>query len=168
MATEYFYKSVRQGKYYDALKKVLKVINTANLQISGKAERNYEDRIAALLESSYGEAVNPDLDLEFVDQRSEQKVLTRVTLFNCDHRPDMSIGKSGIALEVKRVSHGSAIREAIGQSFVYRRGYRFVVVILIDKSGKEKQIKKLFEDKGKAEFALAKFLQEKGIYVLVK
>lgn len=68
-------------------------------------ERKYEDRIAS--------ALQPHFD-DFIDQRNIQQTMTRVTIFAHDHRPDISIGKDGIAVEVKLINGGQSFLQAIG------------------------------------------------------
>jgi len=168
MKKEYFKKNFRYGKFYDALCKALELIDDANLEITAQKERNFEDRIAAHLGQQFGEKKNRDIDTKFIDQRGVKDVLTRVTLFRCDHRPDMSIGKDGIAIEIKKVDHGNRIREALGQAIVYRNGYRFVIVVLADTSGSDKKIRESFQEEDSPEYNLMQFFLDLGIYIIVK
>ena len=53
-----------------------------------------------------------------------------VYCFGKKHRPDLTLGDDGIAVEVKFITyHG--LTSAIGQGFLYRQQYKFVVLILV-------------------------------------
>ena len=167
MNEQFFKKGAKKGKYYEALLSALELINHTYLNIRATQERNYEDRIAASIGAKFGTPQNGDPETKFMDQRDRQEPLTRVTLFNCDHRPDMSIGRDGVAVEVKRVEHGSSIRNAIGQCITYRHGYRFVILVAVDESAKDKPIKKLFATPMSPEAKLKEQLEELSIYVVI-
>lgn len=156
----------KRGKYYEALKRTIDAVRNANLNITSTRERNYEDKIAGYLGRRFSPPVENDPDLKFIDQRDVQESLTRVDLFNCSHRPDMSIGRDSIAIEVKRINHGTHIKQAIGQALVYRKQYRFVILLIADVSARDKPIKTLFDSEGSDEHELALLLKEFGIYVV--
>ena len=117
--------SQRRGAYWEDCQRAIKVIKNMNLQKSDEYERLFEGRISQVLD---GMSFND----KFIDQRSTQDVLTRVTLFGKDHRPDMSVGDDGTAIEVKLVFDGNKVKEALSQAIFYRVHYRFVIVILVD------------------------------------
>ena len=82
-------------------------------------------------------------------------------------RPDMSIGTDGVAIEVKYIKAGWSFREAIGQSMIYRLGYRFVIVVWVDTT-KEKVYKNLIQDENSDESKFIKELEENNIYCVIK
>ncbi len=135
-----FKASKRNGKYWKDLQNATHLIKKMSLDISGTEERKYEDRLSGLLSVHF--------ESNFIDQRSLKQVVTRISLFNHDHRPDMSIDTDGTAIEVKMATSGQSFRDAIGQALIYRTGYRFVLIIWIDRT-KDKTYKKLIEDKTK-------------------
>lgn len=149
----------RTGIHWKNLQKAIRAIKKIPLDIRGDNERKFEDRISGALTVAFRDA--------FIDQRNTQQVMTRVSLFDHDHRPDMSIETDGVAIEVKVIKSGHSFREAIGQSLIYRLGYRFVVVIWIDKS-KKKTYKSLIEDKKSDENKFLKQLEENNIYCIIK
>ncbi|TGL45330.1 hypothetical protein EHQ61_18865 [Leptospira wolffii] len=115
-----FLPSRKTGYFWESVEKIIKIVHKVSLDINSEDERKFEDRLSG--------ALQPNFD-DFIDQRNIQQVMTRITAFGHDHRPDMSIAKDGIAIEVKVIRTGASIREAIGQAFIYRLGYRFVVII---------------------------------------
>lgn len=149
----------RTGIHWKNLQKAIRTIKKIPLDIRGDSERKFEDRISGALTLVFKDA--------FIDQRNTQQVMTRVPLFDHDHRPDMSIETDGVAIEVKVIKSGQSFREAIGQSLIYRLGYRFVLVIWIDKS-KKKTYKSLVEDKKSDENKFLKQLEENNIYCIIK
>jgi len=117
----------RSGKSWEDCEHAIKAIYRLNIKKTDRTEKHFENRIAALMEMQdfpSGE--------RFIDQRSIHDVVTRITLFSSDHRPDMSIGKDGIAIEVKAADHGNKVKQAISQALFYRIGYRFVIVVIVD------------------------------------
>lgn len=154
-----FKSAKRTGIHWKNLQKAIRIIKRMPLDIRGDSERKFEDRISGAYTLTFKSA--------FIDQRNLQQVMTRVSLFDHDHRPDMSIETSGVAIEVKVIKSGQSFREAIGQSLIYRLGYRFVLIIWIDKS-KKKTYKTLVEDKKSNENKFLKQLEENNIYCIVK
>ena len=58
--------------------------------------------------------------------------ITQASLFGFSHRPDISLGNDGTALEIKVVGSGQGIRDVLGQALAYRMHYRFVILVVID------------------------------------
>lgn len=79
----------------------------------------------------------------------------------------MSLFKDGVAIEVKVIKNGQSIRQAIGQAFLYRMRYRFVVVVWVDLSTK-KEYKELLLDKKSDEARFVEELKEHNIFCVVK
>lgn len=154
-----FKKAKRGGNiYWNELQKAIGIIERINLNMKYEKESQFEDRISG--------ALQPNFD-NFIDQRNIQQKMTRVTIFGHDHRPDMSIGIDGTAIEVKLGKTGQSFREAIGQSFIYRMNYRFVLIIMVDIS-KNKIYKEQFKDENCEEQKFIKELQENNIYMIIK
>lgn len=154
-----FKPSKRTGIHWKNLQKAIRLIKNVPLEIRGDSERKFEDRISGALALSF-----KDL---FIDQRNLQQVMTRVTLFDHDHRPDMSVDVDGVAIEVKVIKSGQSFREAIGQSLIYRLGYRFVIVIWVDVT-KKKTYKELMTNKKSDEYKFIQELEESNIFCIVK
>lgn len=50
--------------------------------------------------------------------------ITKASLFGFIHRPDVSIGIDGTAIEIKVISTGQSVRDILGQAIAYRMHYR--------------------------------------------
>ena len=148
----------RTGKHWSNLQKAKNIIEKLSLDIRAIDERKFEDRISGALQPNFE---------DFIDQRNIQQVMTRVTLFGHDHRPDMSIDIDGIAIEVKTAKSGQSFREAIGQSMIYRMGYRFVLVVWVDYT-KDKMYKTQCSIKDSDEDKFIKQLEENNIFCIIK
>ena len=148
----------RKGIHSENLAKAKGIIERLSLDINAKNERKFEDRISG--------ALQPNFD-KFIDQRNTKQVMTRVTVFGHDHRPDMSIEEDGVAIEVKAVKTGSSFREAIGQSMIYRLGYRFVIVLWVDTT-KGKIYKNLCDDPNSNESLFIKEMEDYNIFCIIK
>ncbi len=153
-----FLRSRKDGHLFKNLKESIKIIHRVSLDLNKNDERTFEDRISGALQPQFE---------KFIDQRNIQQKMTRITLFEFDHRPDMSIETDGVAIEVKVIRNGSSIREAIGQAMVYRTGYKFILVILVDIS-KGKVIKNKFEEKNSSENKFLRELEKDNIFFVVK
>lgn len=119
----------RRGLHWEDCEQAIMALTRLELNETDRTEQQCERRVAALLDSmrfSGGERL--------VDQADIHQVVSRITLFGSDHRPDMSIGKDGTAVEVKVADHGNKVKQAIGQAIFYRLGYRFVIVVLVDRT----------------------------------
>jgi len=150
-----FKPSKRTGFHWKNLQKTIRTIKRVPLDIRGDRERKFEDRIAGALTLPFKEF--------FIDQRNTKQVMTRVSLFDHDHRPDMSIDTDGVAVEVKVIKSGQSFREAIGQALIYRLGYRFVLIIWIDTT-KNKTYYDLITSRKSPEYKFLKKLEENNIF----
>ena len=148
----------RTGIHWKNLCSAKEIIERLSLDIKAYDERKFEDRISGALQPNFK---------KFIDQRNIKQVMTRVTLFGHDHRPDMSIDKDGVAIEVKNAKTGSSFREAIGQSMIYRLGYRFVIVLWVD-STKDKMYKNLCNDPDSNESLFIKEMEDCNIFCIIK
>ncbi len=153
-----FMSAKKHGKYWDNLNKALEIIKRLSLDVKSELESKFEDRISGALQPNFK---------NFIDQRNIQQTMTRITLFGHDHRPDMSIGTNAVAIEVKYIKAGGSFREAIGQSMIYRIGYRFVIIVWVDTT-REKVYKNLIQDENSDESKLIKELEENNIYCVIK
>ena len=69
-------------------------------------------------------------------ESNKQTTLHNMMLFGTQHRPDIELKYNGlrIAIEVKKGSIGSDIRQGFGQCLIYGIKYDFVIFIMIDTS----------------------------------
>lgn len=83
---------------------------------------------------------------EFIWEANKQQILHNMLFCGTSHRPDMEINIHNIslAIEVKKGSNGSSLREGIGQSIVYSSNYDFVTFLYIDTT-KDKHIYNTFK-----------------------
>lgn len=75
----------------------------------------------------------------------KRKTVNNVKSFGVMHRPDMVIETKdfNIAIEIKKGDNGQAIREGIGQSFIYSTVYDFVTYLFIDTSEDKRILKSI-------------------------
>jgi len=150
----------KSGVHYSNLTKALRTIKgMKNLDIYGKDERKFEDRLAGALGLKFGK--------DLIDQRSKKQPMTSVPLFDHTHRPDMSIGTDGVAIEVKVITSGGSFREAIGQGLMYRVKYRFAIIIWIDPT-KNKTYIEAINRRNSDEKKFLSFLEQQGVYYIIK
>ena len=117
----------RDGKYWEDCEYIIMSLSKLDLGRTEMTEKEFEDRVAWFLEKQ----LFPSGE-QFFDYRSYHDPAGEVALFSSDHRPDMSIGRDGTAIEVKAADHGSKVKQAISQGLFYRIGYRFVIILLVD------------------------------------
>ncbi|UCH61911.1 MAG: hypothetical protein JSU77_08855 [Fidelibacterota bacterium] len=117
----------REGKYWEDCEYTIKALSRLDLTRTEMTEKEFEDRVARFL----GEQLFPGGE-KFIDHRKYHDAASATAFFSSDHRPDMSIGKDGTAIEVKAADHGNKVKQAISQALFYRIGYRFVIVLLVD------------------------------------
>ena len=80
----------------------LKKASKTNLLLKGQDEKNFEHTIVAQLQSS------PRIRKNLITQIGVDEVqkMTKASLFGFSHWPDVSIGNSGTAIEIKVVQGG--------------------------------------------------------------
>jgi hypothetical protein len=103
-----------------------------DLTLKGKTEQNFEHTIISYLRSS------GELSRNLITQLGENEVekFTPADLYGFRHRPDVAIGQSGTAIEIKAITGSQAIRDVLGQALAYRVQYRYVILVLIDRTPK--------------------------------
>ena len=117
----------REGKYWEDCEYTIKALFKLDLRRTEMKEKEFEDRVARFL----GKQQFPSGE-RFIDHRTYHDAASEPVLFSSVHRPDMSIGTDGTAIEVKAANHGNNVKQAISQALFYRIGYRFVIVLLVD------------------------------------
>jgi hypothetical protein len=117
----------RDGKYWEDCEYTIKTLFKLDLSRTEMKEKELEDRVAWFLEKQHFPS-----GARFIDHRTTHDTANEITLFSSVHRPDMSIGRDGTAIEVKAANHGNKVKQAISQALFYRTGYRFVIVLLVD------------------------------------
>ncbi len=117
----------RDGKYWEDCEYTIKTLSKLDLSKTEMTEKEFEDRVAWFL----GKQLFASGE-RFIDHRTHHDAASEITLFSSVHRPDMSIGRGGTAIEVKAADHGNKVKQVISQALFYRIGYRYVIVMLVD------------------------------------
>jgi hypothetical protein len=131
--------------------------------LKARAEREYEQNVVSYLQSSRR------LRNNLITQVSDEEVdkITHANLFGFKHRPDVTIGNDGTAIEIKLITSGGGIRDIIGQGFVYRMSYRFVILVIVDNT-EDRNIVDLCSKKNSHEYAFLNYLaEEHNIFSIV-
>jgi hypothetical protein len=144
-----FVPAKKKGQHYDLAMFALKKASKSNLLLKGQTEKHFEHTIVAQLQSS------PRMRKNLITQIGVDEVqkMTKASLFGFSHWPDVSIGNSGTAIEIKVVAGGPGIRDILGQAIAYRMHYRFVILVLIDQT-EDGKIVELCQNKESQEYQL--------------
>jgi len=67
---------------------------------------------------------------DVITQIDRNSTVQSVYCFGKKHRPDMTLGENGIAIEMKFITY-AGLKDAIGQGHLYRLRYKFVFLVLI-------------------------------------
>ena len=104
------------------------------MNITGKEEKDFELRFSTLLEANK-EKINGKL----ISQQNKDTTVKQIYCFGKKHRPDMTINDDGIAIEIKYINNSfDGVKTALGQSFMYRLRYKFVInIIVVSEENKE-------------------------------
>ena len=144
-----FVPSAKRGQHYDLAIFAVRRLRNVNVLLKGQTERHFEHTIISHLQASV--KLRPNLITQIgVD---EVEKITQSILFGFSHRPDVSIGNDGTAIEIKVVSSGQSTRDILGQAIAYRMHYRFVVLVLIDRTP-NRNIVSLCKSKASSEYSL--------------
>lgn len=128
-----FESSKRFGRYWEDAKQVHQLIHAYPFNTSGKSERDFENGFATSLIMAKG-----NFKSKPHTQIDKDTTVGSVFCFGKQHRPDMALGDSGSAIELKHITY-AGLKDAIGQGVLYRLRYRFTFLILIV-SNKRKHI----------------------------
>ena len=124
----------RRSNVWDDVQAIDKIINDTNFARTLKNERGFENLFMSTLD-----ARKKELKGKIHSQLDKDTSVRSVTMFGKRHRPDLTINEDGIAIEIKFLSNRlDGLKQAIGQSIIYRVRYRFVVnLLVIDEQNKE-------------------------------
>lgn len=144
-----FASGAKRGQHYDLAMFSAYKLKSVNLLVKGQSERHFEMTVVSHLQAS------PRLRKNLITQIGVDEVqkITQASFFGFSHRPDISIGNDGTAIEIKVITSGQSVRDVLGQALAYRMHYRFVVLVLIDQT-EERQIVNTCRVKGSSERAL--------------
>ncbi len=144
-----FASAAKRGQHYDLAMFATNKLKSVNLLVKGQSERHFEMTVVSHLQAS------PRLRKNLLTQIGVDEVekITQANLFGFSHRPDISLGNDGTAIEIKVVASGQAVRDVLGQALAYRMHYRFAILVLIDQTD-ERQVVTLCRSKDSQERAL--------------
>lgn len=150
-----FASAAKRGQHYELAMFAAGKLKSVNLLVKGHTERQFEHTVVSHLQAS------PRLRKNLITQLGVDEVekITRASLFGFSHKPDISLGNSGTAIEIKVVATGQAARDVFGQALAYRMHYRFVILVLIDQT-EERQIVNLCRVRESQERSLLSELAE--------
>ena len=158
-----FVPSPKRGQHYDLALFANSRLKGVNLFIKGQSESHFERTIVSHLQAS------PKLRSNLITQidMDEVEKITKANLFGFTHRPDVSIGNDGTAIEIKVISTGQSIRDLLGQAIAYRMHYRFVILVIVDQT-EDRKVVDLCRSKKSQEYSLLSGLAEVlNIYTVV-
>ncbi len=122
-----FKRGKQSGKLWADLQNVTHYIEQANCNNTSNTERQFENLIYGCLDANRNH-----LNHEVIFQRNTNQSVNSAEFFGKNHRPDMSIDSDGVAIELKFVNSSlDSVRTAIGQGFIYRKSYKFVMLVLV-------------------------------------
>lgn len=150
-----FASAAKRGQHYELAVFTANKLKSVNVLVKGHSERQFEHTIVSHLQAS------PRLRRNLITQIGVDEVekITQASFFGFSHKPDISLGNSGTAIEIKVVASGQAVRDVLGQALAYRMHYRFVILVLIDQTP-ERQVVNLCRVKHSQERALLSELAE--------
>ncbi len=115
----------RRGTVWEDAKSLHTAVMNFPFQTSGSNESAFERGFATTLM-----ATKDKYSCEVITQIDRNSTVQSVYCFGKKHRPDMTLGESGIAIEMKFITY-AGLKDAIGQGHLYRLRYKFVFLILI-------------------------------------
>lgn len=133
----------RRGRFWDDAKVLDGIIRKFRFNTTGKSERDFENGFASILMHS-----EEKFNCQVITQIDKSVSVESIYCFGKNHRPDMTLDKNGIAIELKFTGY-DGIKDAIGQGYLYRLRYRFVFLVLIISGDKKSFYSGLGERKEK-------------------
>lgn len=129
-----FEKGKRSGKNFEDVLFIDSLIKNSDkkstgsiMNITGKEEKDFELRFSSLLDACK-EKINGNI----ISQQNKDTTVKQIHCFGKKHRPDMTINDDGIAIEIKYINDNfDGVKMALGQSFMYRLRYKFVINIIV-------------------------------------
>ncbi|GAB4117860.1 MAG: hypothetical protein Tsb0027_10720 [Wenzhouxiangellaceae bacterium] len=120
-----FEKGVRRGHVWADAVAIHKQLMRFPFATTGSAESDFERGFATTMM-----ATEDQYSQDVITQIKKGVSVQSVYAFGKKHRPDMTLGENGIAIEMKFIKY-SGLKEAIGQGYLYRLKYKFVFLVLI-------------------------------------
>ena len=166
-----FEKGKRTGKNWEDVLFIDSLVKNADkkssgsiMNITGKEEKDFELRFSTLLDA-HKEKINGKI----ISQQNKDTTVTQIYCFGKKHRPDMVINDDGIAIEIKYIKNSfDGVKMALGQSFMYRLRYKFVInIIVISEDNKDVYEKALNGEEKDLEDILKYLAEDMNIYTYI-
>ncbi len=118
----------RKGKYWNDAILLNDLLINYNFNLSFSGERDFEIGLSGLLEGQKNK-----FNCNVISQTDKSTSVKSVYCFGKNHRPDITLGRNGSAIELKHINSTGldGLKSAIGQGYLYRLQYRFVFLVLI-------------------------------------
>lgn len=158
-----FASGAKRGQHYELAMFAVNKLRSVNLLVKGHTERQFEHTVVSHLQAS------PRLRKNLITQigMDEVEKITQASLFGFSHRPDISLGNSGTAIEIKVVGTGQAVRDVFGQALAYRMHYRFVILVLIDQTAERQIVNLCGARQSKECLFLSEFAAAMNIFTII-
>src|SRR2546426_9219498 len=111
-----FVSAAKRGQHYELAMFAASKLKSVNLLVKGHSELQFEHTIVSHLQASHRLLKNLITQIAL----DEVEKITKASLFGFSHRPDISIGNDGTAIEIKVIASGPAVRDVLGQALAYR------------------------------------------------
>ena len=115
----------RRGRVWEDTKILHSMLMKFPFQTTGGSERDFERGFATTLINN-----REDYNLPVHSQIDRDTQVESIYCFGKKHRPDVTLGENGVAIEMKYISY-AGLKDAIGQGYLYRLRYKFVFIVLI-------------------------------------
>lgn len=115
----------RRGRVWEDAKTLHEAIMEFPFQTTGSSESDFERGFATTLM-----ATKKFYNCDVITQIDRNSTVQSVYCFGKKHRPDMTLGENGVAIEMKFITY-AGLKDAIGQGHLYRLRYKFVFLVLI-------------------------------------
>ena len=166
-----FEKGKRTGKNWEDVLFIDSLVKNADkkssgsiMNITGKEEKDFELRFSTLLDA-HKEKINGKI----ISQQNKDTTVKQIYCFGKKHRPDMVINDDGIAIEIKYIKNSfDGVKMALGQSFMYRLRYKFVInIIVISEDNKDVYEKALNGEEKDLEDILKYLAEDMNVYTYI-
>ena len=166
-----FEKGKRTGKNWEDVLFIDSLVKNADkkssgsiMNITGKEEKDFELRFSTLLDA-HKEKIN----WKIISQQNKDTTVKQIYCFGKKHRPDMVINDDGIAIEIKYIKNSfDGVKMALGQSFMYRLRYKFVInIIVISEDNKDVYEKALNGEEKDLEDILKYLAEDMNVYTYI-
>ena len=134
------------------------------MNITGKEEKDFELRFSTLLDAN-----RSHINGKLISQQNNDTSVKQVYCFGKRHRPDMAINDDGIAIEIKYINNSfDGVKIALGQSFMYRLRYKFVInIIVISENNKDIYEKAIKGEENDLEDILKYLAQKMNVFTYI-